>query len=142
MLFHNTQYIDSRSNNARFMHKLYLSLQRGKESTSHQKVERPQWIIQIGFVYVPLKLRAEKVKQHFFLIVQTLCHQHRLLVFRIYLCKLVIVPGGFFAIITVIIIVIIIITISLFLMHAPYTHMMQRITSILSCTLFLSETSI
>ena len=109
------------------MHILYLSLQRGKESTSHQKVERPQWIIQIGFVYVPLKLRAEKVKQHFFLIVQTLCHQHRLLVFRINLCKLVIVPGGFFAIITVIIIVIIIITISLFLMHAPYTYMMQRI---------------
>ena len=120
MLFHNTQSNDSQSNDARFMHKLYLSLQRGKQPTSHQKTERPQWIIQIRFVYVPLKLTAEKVKHNFFLIAQTLCHQHRLLVFRINLSKLIIVLGGFFAIFSVIRII----TIFLFLMHALYTHMM------------------
>ena len=78
---------DSRSNDARYTHKLCLSLQRGKQPTSHRKVERPRWVIQIGFVYAPLKLRAEKVKHNFFLIVRTLCQHHSLLVYRINLCN-------------------------------------------------------
>ena len=48
-----------------------------------EKLKGLKWIIQIGFIYVPLELRAEKVKHNFFLIAATLCHHHSLLVYRI-----------------------------------------------------------
>ena len=43
--------------------------------------------LKIGFIYLSLKLRTEKVKYNFFLMVRTLCHHHSLLVYRINLCN-------------------------------------------------------
>ena len=55
VLFHNTRFNDSRSNNALFMHKLYLFLDAinrmmwGTQTTLPWKVKRFNWIIQIRF---------------------------------------------------------------------------------------------
>ena len=62
----------------------YTVLCKGGNSLHHiKKLKGLKWIIKIGFIYVPLKLRAEKVKHNFFLIVSTFCHHHNLLVYRI-----------------------------------------------------------
>ena len=70
---------DSRINYAFFC-------KRGNSLHRIEKLKGLKWVIQIGFIYVPLKLRAEKVKHNFFLVVRTLCHRHSLFVYRINLC--------------------------------------------------------
>ena len=86
VLFHNSRYNDSRSDNARSRINYAFFCKGGNSLHRIEKLKDLKWVIPIGFIYVPLKLRAEKVKHNFFLVVRTLCHRHSLFVYRINLC--------------------------------------------------------
>ena len=68
VLVHNTQSNDSRSNGARLMHKLCLSLYtmnrqgRGKQLTSHQKLH---WIIRIGLNSIFVRQKTDEITRYF-----------------------------------------------------------------------------
>ena len=71
VLFHDTRSNDSRSSDARFMHKLCLSLNvnvmnERAQATSHRKVERFHWTIQIKLDSFPLKQKSDKIEHSLF----------------------------------------------------------------------------